>query len=414
MAVDLKRVVRGRVWKFGDSIETDAINPYYRYPTMEELKQHTMEAYRPEFPKEVKPGDILVAGRNFGCGSSRPGLVLREVGIVAIVAESVARLFLRNSIARAIPIFMAPGITGIVQRRRDAGSRLSGGRRAQSRHERERRAAKIPAAHRGDFRGGRAAGIRVSALSARAFGMRVMDLAAVLSQAPEHKTRSTPATRLFRQLVAVAAATFGAGAFAQAAYPTKPVRFIVGQAPGGATDIVARLVANKLNEGLGQNVIVENRTGAAGLARRSRRREEPARRLHDSRRFEQLRDQSEPLHEPPFRSAKGSRTGLAARRSAVSAGGSSIRAREDGEGARCAREIAAGHAHVRLGRPGQFRTSRGRAVRSRCGREAHARSLQRRGSGAGGCGFRSDHVHVRERAVVDSAHQAAAAFACSA
>jgi 3-isopropylmalate dehydratase small subunit len=115
MSVELNRVMRGRVWKFGDSIETDAINPYYLYPTMEALKQHTMEAYRPEFPKEVKPGDILVAGRNFGCGSSRPGLVLREVGIVAIVAESVARLFLRNSIARAIPIFMAPGITAIVQ-----------------------------------------------------------------------------------------------------------------------------------------------------------------------------------------------------------------------------------------------------------------------------------------------------------
>jgi 3-isopropylmalate/(R)-2-methylmalate dehydratase small subunit len=112
---DLHCAIRGRVWKFGDSIETDAINPYYRYPTMEELKRHTMEAYRPEFPNEVKPGDILVAGRNFGCGSSRPGLVLREVGIAAIIAESVARLFLRNSIARAIPIFMAPGITTIVE-----------------------------------------------------------------------------------------------------------------------------------------------------------------------------------------------------------------------------------------------------------------------------------------------------------
>jgi 3-isopropylmalate/(R)-2-methylmalate dehydratase small subunit len=112
---DLNRVARGRVWKFGDSIETDAINPYYRYPTMEELKQHTMEVYRAEFPAQVKPGDILVAGRNFGCGSSRPGLVLREVGIAAIIAESVARLFLRNSVARAIPIFVAPGVTGIVQ-----------------------------------------------------------------------------------------------------------------------------------------------------------------------------------------------------------------------------------------------------------------------------------------------------------
>ncbi len=115
MAFDLNRTLRGRVWKFGDSIETDAINPYYRYPTMDELKLHTMEAYRPEFPKEVKAGDILVAGRNFGCGSSRPGLVLREVGIAVILAESVSRLFLRNSIARAIPIFVAPGITKIVE-----------------------------------------------------------------------------------------------------------------------------------------------------------------------------------------------------------------------------------------------------------------------------------------------------------
>lgn len=113
MGFDLNRVIRGRVWKFGDSVESDAINPYYRYPTMEELKQHTMEVYRPEFPLEVKPGDILVAGRNFGCGSSRPGLVLREVGIAAIVAESASRLFLRNSISRAIPIFITPGISGI-------------------------------------------------------------------------------------------------------------------------------------------------------------------------------------------------------------------------------------------------------------------------------------------------------------
>src|SRR6478752_4615459 len=114
MGFDLTRVVRGRVWKFGDSVESDAINPYYQYPTMDELKQHTMEAYRPEFPAQVKPGDIMVAGRNFGCGSSRPGLVLREVGIAAILAESVSRLFLRNSISRAIPIFAAPGVTGIV------------------------------------------------------------------------------------------------------------------------------------------------------------------------------------------------------------------------------------------------------------------------------------------------------------
>jgi len=115
VSFDLNKLVRGRVWKFGDSIDTDSINPYYRYPTMEELKKHTMESYRPEFPKEVKPGDIVVAGRNFGCGSSRPGLVLREIGVAAIVVESASRLFLRNNIARAIPLFLAPGICSIVE-----------------------------------------------------------------------------------------------------------------------------------------------------------------------------------------------------------------------------------------------------------------------------------------------------------
>ncbi|MCW5603236.1 MAG: 3-isopropylmalate dehydratase [Burkholderiales bacterium] len=114
MKFDLKQVIRGRVWKFGDSVDTDSINPYYLYPTMEELKKHTLESFRPEFPKEVRPGDIIVAGRNFGCGSHRPGLVLREVGVAAIVVESASRLFLRNNIALPLPIFVAPGISEVV------------------------------------------------------------------------------------------------------------------------------------------------------------------------------------------------------------------------------------------------------------------------------------------------------------
>lgn len=115
MTSDINQVMRGRVWKFGDSVDTDVINPFYLYPTMEEVKKHTMEALRPEFPREVKAGDILVAGRNFGCGSSRPATVLREVGVAVIVAESVSRLLLRNNIAQAIPTFMAPGVTAIVE-----------------------------------------------------------------------------------------------------------------------------------------------------------------------------------------------------------------------------------------------------------------------------------------------------------
>ena len=126
---------------------------------------HAWKRIGRSFPKEVKPGDILVAGRNFGCGSSRPGLVLREVGIVAIVVESVARLFLRNSIARAIPIFMAPGITGIV----DDGETLEVDYpKGVVRNVRRARAsaAQVPAADRANLQCWRAAGVRAGALHA--------------------------------------------------------------------------------------------------------------------------------------------------------------------------------------------------------------------------------------------------------
>jgi 3-isopropylmalate/(R)-2-methylmalate dehydratase small subunit len=115
MKFDLNRVIKGRVWKFGDSVDTDSMNPFYKYSTMEELKRHTLESFRAEFPKRVKPGDIIVAGRNFGCGSHRPATVLREVGIAAILVESAARLFLRNTIALPMPIYVVPGINNIVQ-----------------------------------------------------------------------------------------------------------------------------------------------------------------------------------------------------------------------------------------------------------------------------------------------------------
>ena len=115
MTSNINRVMRGRAWTFGDSVETDIIYPFYLYPSLEEVKKHTMEALRPEFAQEVKEGDIVVAGRNFGCGSSRPATVLREVGVAAIIAESTSRLLLRNNVAQAIPTFVAPGITGIVE-----------------------------------------------------------------------------------------------------------------------------------------------------------------------------------------------------------------------------------------------------------------------------------------------------------
>ena len=115
MKFDLNRVIRGRVWTFPDSVDTDSMNPYYKYTTMEDLKAHTLESFRPEFPKEVQPGDLIVAGRNFGCGSHRPATVLREVGVAAILCESASRLFLRNTIALPMPIYVVPGINEIVK-----------------------------------------------------------------------------------------------------------------------------------------------------------------------------------------------------------------------------------------------------------------------------------------------------------
>ncbi len=111
--------IRGRVWKFGDSIDTNVIAPLHvmQKGEIEEIARHTMAAVRPEFPDEVRPGDIIVAGGNFGCGSHRQeaNIVLESVGIVAIVAESVARIFLRTSINLAYPTLVAPGIANLVE-----------------------------------------------------------------------------------------------------------------------------------------------------------------------------------------------------------------------------------------------------------------------------------------------------------
>jgi 3-isopropylmalate/(R)-2-methylmalate dehydratase small subunit len=106
--------VEGRVWKFGDNIDTDqiAITAYSALP-IEEMKKHTLERIRPEFAREVQPGDILAAGQNFGCGSSRETApaALKALGVSAIVAESFARIFFRNAIAIGLPVVVCPGVS---------------------------------------------------------------------------------------------------------------------------------------------------------------------------------------------------------------------------------------------------------------------------------------------------------------
>ncbi len=103
--------ISGRVWKFGDNVDTDVIIPgkYLRTTDMSVFASHVMEGIDPQFSKKVQKGDIIVAGKNFGCGSSREQapLALKHAGIACIVAESFARIFFRNAINVGLPIIEA-------------------------------------------------------------------------------------------------------------------------------------------------------------------------------------------------------------------------------------------------------------------------------------------------------------------
>lgn len=92
----------GKVWVLGDDIDTDIIIPteYLALKTIEDMKQYGFSPLRPELAAQIQPGDILVAGKNFGCGSSREQApeVIKALGIRCIIARSFARIFFRNSI----------------------------------------------------------------------------------------------------------------------------------------------------------------------------------------------------------------------------------------------------------------------------------------------------------------------------
>ena len=105
--------IRGKVWKFGDHVNTDAIVPGFTLELpWEEAKQHILHIH-PRFVQEVKPGDVIVAGHNWGCGSSREQapVSLKHLGIVCIVAESFGRIFFRNAIAVGLPCISCPEIS---------------------------------------------------------------------------------------------------------------------------------------------------------------------------------------------------------------------------------------------------------------------------------------------------------------
>ena len=100
--------LKGKVWKFGDNIDTDAIIPaiYLKTVDPDELASHCMEVIIPNFAEKVAPGDIIVADKNFGCGSSREHapVAIKAAKISCVIAKSFARIFYRNSINIGLPI----------------------------------------------------------------------------------------------------------------------------------------------------------------------------------------------------------------------------------------------------------------------------------------------------------------------
>lgn len=110
---------KGKAWIFGNDVNTDLIIPgkYLELIDPEEMAEHAMEGIDPDFPKKIQEGDIVVGGTNFGCGSSREHapLALKYAGISAVIAESFARIYYRNSINIGLPALECPGIIDAVE-----------------------------------------------------------------------------------------------------------------------------------------------------------------------------------------------------------------------------------------------------------------------------------------------------------
>jgi len=113
-------IIRGRAWVWPDDVNTDIIIPFrFKARTNDpvEMAKYAMYGFDPEFYKKVKPGDLFVAGGNFGGGSSREQapVAIKYSGVAAVVAESFARIFYRNSFAIGLPALEVPGITKLVK-----------------------------------------------------------------------------------------------------------------------------------------------------------------------------------------------------------------------------------------------------------------------------------------------------------
>jgi 3-isopropylmalate/(R)-2-methylmalate dehydratase small subunit len=107
-----RSMMMGRVWRFGDNVNTDEIIPgrYNLTTDRAYLAEHVLCEVRPDFPVQVRPGDVIVGGNNFGCGSSREHapVAIQAAGTACVVARSFARIFYRNAINIGLPILVSP------------------------------------------------------------------------------------------------------------------------------------------------------------------------------------------------------------------------------------------------------------------------------------------------------------------
>jgi 3-isopropylmalate/(R)-2-methylmalate dehydratase small subunit len=107
-------IIKGKVWTFGDNVDTDQITPsQYMDLPIEEMSRHVLEPIKPDFAQKFQRGEIVVGGSNFGCGSSRETApdALKFIGVAAVVAENFGRIFFRNSIAIGLPVLICPHIS---------------------------------------------------------------------------------------------------------------------------------------------------------------------------------------------------------------------------------------------------------------------------------------------------------------
>jgi 3-isopropylmalate/(R)-2-methylmalate dehydratase small subunit len=128
----VREVIEGRVWTLPDDVDTDQIisGKYLTVIDPNELKKHVFEIALPEFAANAHPGDIVVAGINMGCGSSREHApqALKAIGVGAVIADSFARIYFRNSINVGIPTVEAPGVRKIFEKGDTARIEMRAGR----------------------------------------------------------------------------------------------------------------------------------------------------------------------------------------------------------------------------------------------------------------------------------------------